>query len=81
MRGIYSISSRAIIWLGDAPDASGAYAFFVTLLGKSAEDVSEEVFLGLTAINEDNPRCAALSRMLNNPYWARVWIVQEVVVS
>jgi hypothetical protein len=45
MRDIYSIASRAIIWLGDAQDASVAYAFFVTLLEKALRMFPKKPFL------------------------------------
>jgi hypothetical protein len=57
-------------------------AFHLSLLEKAAEKVvSEDVFLGLRGINEDNPRWTALLRMLDHPYGSKVWIMQEVVVS
>ncbi len=36
---------------------------------------------GLKSITDDDPKWTALGRVLENPYWSRVWIVQEIVVS
>jgi hypothetical protein len=85
MRDIYDRATRAFIWLGDATDAWLAYVFLTDMMaengnGRSDLDVTVAQF-GLKRIRDGNPKWAALKRMLENPYWSRVWIVQEIVVS
>lgn len=85
MREIYDRAARTIVWLGDAPDAALVSSFLVEMFAQLENGMSDaEVALahsGLKRIRDDNPKWKALERMLVNPYWSRVWIVQEIVVS
>ncbi|KAK4115532.1 hypothetical protein N656DRAFT_795261 [Canariomyces notabilis] len=89
MRDIYDRVTRTFIWLDKATDAWAAacfaYIFLMDMMaengnGRSDLDVTVAQF-GLKRIRDGNPKWAALKRMLENPYWSRVWIVQEIVVS
>ena len=85
MRDIYGRATRTIVWLGDAPDGRVVFQFLVEMLlqrdnGMSGLDVAVAQ-AGLKKIRDDNPKWTALGRMLENLYWSRVWIVQEIVVS
>ncbi len=85
MRDIYGQATRTIVWLGDAPDGRVVFQFLVEMMLQRDNGVSGlEVAVaqaGLKKIRDDNPKWTAFGRMLENPYWSRVWIVQEIVVS
>ncbi|KAK3901870.1 heterokaryon incompatibility protein-domain-containing protein, partial [Staphylotrichum tortipilum] len=85
MRDIYSKAARTIVWLGDTPDAQTVFRFMIDMLNQKNNHMTDlDVSLGqagMKKIRDDNPKWAALTRMLENPYWFRVWIVQEIVAS
>ncbi|KAK3353879.1 heterokaryon incompatibility protein-domain-containing protein [Lasiosphaeria hispida] len=85
MRDIYDKATRTIVWLGDSvPDAWLAWAFFGDLVREywnSQTDSSNLPVAGLKRINDNSPKWKALCLLLENEYWSRVWIVQEIVVS
>ncbi|KAK1751248.1 heterokaryon incompatibility protein-domain-containing protein [Echria macrotheca] len=83
MRDIYNKADRTIVWLGEAPDVVLAFNFLNEMLVQInlSKDNLELATMGLKRINDANPKWAALKRMLENPYWSRVWIVQEIVAS
>ena len=83
MRDIYGKAARTIVWLGDAPDSSIAWVFVTQIYQEylNVIDPDKAVFTGLFKTNDVNPKWRALARMLENPYWSRVWVVQEIVAA
>ncbi len=74
--------ARTIVWLGaDFPDAWLTWLFFGNMVWVPGDSNSNVAAAGLKRINDSNPKWRALGSMLDNEYWSRVWIVQEIVVS
>jgi len=81
MRDIYDRAARTIVHLSaNALDAWLTWAFFGNIVWMPGGDSSVAAF-GLKRINDKNPKWTAIGSMLENEYWSRVWIVQEIVVS
>jgi len=83
MREIYGTASRVIVWLGSPPEASLAHAFFPQLCEviQNSRNTHDEILLLPTLINDDDAAWLAFRKLLNHPYWTRVWVVQEIVVA
>jgi hypothetical protein len=81
MREIYGTASPVVVWLGSPPQACLAHAFFNQLSILNSRNASERAVLLPTLINDDNPEWLAFRKLLSHPYWARVWVVQEIVVG
>ena len=85
MRDIYSRASRVIVWLGHAPDADVAWYFFGQMLTWQATPVPQAArdaaTYGINETNNKHPGWRAFAAVLENDYWWRVWIVQEIVVA
>ena len=88
MRDIYGSATRALVWLGDAPDAWNAFVLLHELsavyMDKLSYEPSSLSTLGtsvLRRVGDDSNKWAPLERMLARPYWYRAWIVQEIAVS
>ena len=81
MRSIYKKADTVIMWLGEENDDSKiAMPFLKTfreaLHLRSGEKVSQIM------LNEEFNLCwAAVGKLFQQPYWSRVWIVQEVLLA
>ena len=83
MPAIYSRASRVIVWLGDAPDAKIAFDFIheLRLWHTNGPKDEGDAFNSVRQAPDEHPKYCSLRRLLGNPYWSRVWIVQEVVLA
>ena len=88
MGDIYKNASETICWLGDEADNS-FLAFDLIQILSSTNDGSEstqyeQVLMRLYQPSENHEYDAhwsAFQRLSRRPYWARVWIIQEIVAS
>lgn len=92
MRDIYSGASKVVIYLGDAPDAELAHQFLVrfvqytelTFGSRQTMLVFETLFPSLNPLADRASRQAlllrdAFVRILTHDYWARTWVIQEII--
>ena len=84
MRHIFSKAVRVIVWLGrEAEEDKAAF----DLLDIFAENfrfhgtwyIGSADFRGLP--NLDHPQWVALAHLYRRPYFSRIWVAQEIVVS
>ncbi len=82
MRHIYYRATKVVVWLGDASDAheaariSAGMAAFIRAHRWSGGEVFREY-----SQEKHKAQLAALSTLLQNDWFARIWIVQEVAVA
>ncbi|KAH8589512.1 heterokaryon incompatibility protein-domain-containing protein [Bisporella sp. PMI_857] len=81
MKEIYSSASRVIIWLGNPPEASLAHDFFSQSNSQFPGKASDEAHVSSTTINDKDLGQLEFRKLLQHPYWTRVWVVQEIVVA
>jgi hypothetical protein len=86
MQRIYESAARVVVWLGDEDESSNAAMSFI-------EEHAEKVDACTVDEKEDqkhqffnNPShetclCAIIQRIINNPYFERYWIIQEVILA
>jgi hypothetical protein len=86
MRDIYKRCSCCIIWLGEleavpSKDASAVFTFL-----KEVAAVATTPYMGLPTLFRDTPDGATARRaftafaMYGNPWWSRIWTVQEAMI-
>ena len=86
MREIYQKASRTIVWLGERPDGRDIHKALSTIrqtikLGEAGWYANIlGPWLAHLMFQYENEKVALLE-MLMNPYWLRVWIIQEVVLQ
>ncbi|KAH6672254.1 heterokaryon incompatibility protein-domain-containing protein, partial [Halenospora varia] len=79
MREIYQNAEKTVVWLGDAPDASTATEFTTQLAAYLYRKISlGEPMVDHMPFKDQAESWIAFQRLLNHPYWSRVWIIQEV---
>ncbi|KAF2106669.1 heterokaryon incompatibility, partial [Lophiotrema nucula] len=77
MRDIYSKAERVLAWLGEADDES---ELTFTMLRNIDQGTHNRLIIDWT--KEYGARhWAALSRLLDRPYWQRLWIIQEFILA
>lgn len=82
MRSIYGLSYHTIIWLGSAPDANEAIGLLAHLHRRiQFDDPIERASRPLMELNIEHPSWPSLIKLINNDYWTRCWIIQEIAVS
>jgi len=69
MQDIYSKASRVVVWLGEVEPWGLKY-----LLEAADTAVEGENFIHYGAVN-------VVSNLLRRPWWARVWVIQELVLA
>ncbi|KAL9046329.1 MAG: hypothetical protein Q9214_000809 [Letrouitia sp. 1 TL-2023] len=71
MRDIYRGASQVLIWLGESDrDIRRAMAF-----------LRQRKRFQLLTSDELNPFVPGLAKIFNQPWWSRIWVVQEVLVA
>lgn len=86
MRDIYRRCSCCIIWLGELNDVASKDASAVFSFLKEVAAVATTPYMGLPTLFRDNPdgeaaRTAfAAFAMYGNPWWSRIWTVQEAMI-
>ncbi len=82
MKDINSRASRVVVWLGSAPLSELVFSLFheLTLLIKQSGLSGTELYKKFE-LRRRNFRWPAFVEFLNHPWFARVWIVQEVAVA
>jgi hypothetical protein len=79
MRRIYKNANKVIVWLGDDPTAALAPHWIRVLHQYWSRRASGYGRARETILSTDeSSEWLALIKLLNHPYWSRVWIIQEV---
>ncbi|TWU70689.1 hypothetical protein ED733_001271 [Metarhizium rileyi] len=82
MRRIYGSSYHTVIWLGHEPDANDAIWFLSHLRRRmDSGETAKRQSLSLMELNIESPGWTALTKLINQDYWARCWVIQEIAVS
>jgi hypothetical protein len=80
MRDIYANASRTLIWLGPSDEYTGIA--FDTLERFAVNDGTPDGSLTFCDLSDTmKKRRLAIQHFLERPYFSRVWVIQEVVVS
>jgi hypothetical protein len=86
MRDIYRRCSCCIIWLGELNDVPSKDASAVFTFLKEVAAVATTPYMGLPTLFRDNPdgvaarKAFAAFAMYGNPWWSRIWTVQEAMI-
>jgi hypothetical protein len=82
MGSIYSKASRVIVWPGDRLDSGLASAMILRVFSAYAMfDAPQYEVKDFFADEIEKPGWKALAKLLRNPYFTRVWVVQEIAVG
>ncbi|PMD40876.1 HET-domain-containing protein [Hyaloscypha variabilis F] len=83
MRHIYERAQRAVIWLGVQSDDSQLAFKFMKLISSDRRRRARksEKLEGTKQYTGTKQELKAVKLLCQRPYWERLWIVQEVVVS
>jgi hypothetical protein len=82
MGDIYSKAALTMAWLGGTYDDSNIAFDIIEKLGNTSPEQSPLEFMrALLPKPEDKTSWLALDRLFDRPYWQRVWIRQELVLS
>lgn len=86
MRTIYHLATRVISWLGPAtPSSTEAFSLLYQLdAALPRQDRQSDVDIRVRALIHDGQNLScwrSLGEFLNDAYWHRVWIVQEVLMA
>lgn len=88
MGDIYKNASETICWLGDEADNSSLAFDLIQILSRTNDGFEstqyEKVLMRLYRPSENheyNTHWTAILLLFRRPYWARVWIIQEIVAS
>lgn len=77
MRDVYQNASRTLVWLGKGTIASNTAIDFFNKRGRCKASVT--ALMEDYQSNQESWRC--LQDLLERPWWSRLWIVQEIIVS
>lgn len=86
MRDIYGQATSVYVRLGSEPDDSdlGFKSIYKMskALSQSGDNVAQELFnKRLSPTDVDTKAYMAMLRLLNRPYWHRVWVLQEMAMK
>jgi hypothetical protein len=82
MGRIYSKADRVVIWSGPASEDSGLAIDFIRELMAKLPGIQSNVELyNGTSIDTSDPRWAAIVRLLERPWFSRLWVIQEAVLA
>lgn len=87
MGDIYAHATNTVIWLGEDTDANAALAYdtmetvYARLQGTEARVESEDDFKRLDFPHELDASWWAVLQLLRKPWFSRLWVIQEVVLS
>lgn len=79
MGDIYRSCSKCLAWLGEDLDGDGAVTFAMIVdiaLGKTISFVE-----CVDTIEHPTSWLKSLASMVQRPYWSRIWVVQEAILS
>ncbi|KAL5313020.1 hypothetical protein ACEPPN_019446 [Leptodophora sp. 'Broadleaf-Isolate-01'] len=84
MQRVYSQAEKVVAWMGDSPASKGALKYAAKLLA-SATTGSErdliETWEMERPIGECDPKWSTIQALLNEEWFGRVWVIQEVVLA
>ncbi|KAH3995438.1 hypothetical protein HBH98_145120 [Parastagonospora nodorum] len=86
MRDIYRRCSVCVIWLGELGDIDSQAATAVFGFLKEVAAIATTEYLGLPILFRQTPEGEAARRafaalaMYGNPWWSRIWTVQEAII-
>lgn len=78
MRHIYSYARRVRIWLGEAT-ADAEAAMKLVSRTQTGPDANERSIVDL--VRSEPIGVTALTKLLERPYWQRMWVFQEIVLA
>ncbi len=82
MRHIYSKASKVLIWLGEEDEEEGSTELAFDMMSRFAYLYGQRVFSQMwDQIEGEEHKFEAVKRLLQRPYFQRVWIIQEIVLS
>jgi hypothetical protein len=83
MRQIYERAQKVVIWLGIQSDESSLAFNFMKFISsdRRKRSMKSEKLDGTTKYVGLQEELEAVRKLCQRPYWQRLWIVQEVVVS
>jgi hypothetical protein len=88
MRDVYATAKKVVAWLGNAiPTSEEAIDFLYTLyiaiskLVQGKEAINQHALTQMAGCKYPSDHWTALSIFLENPWFQRTWIVQEVVFA
>lgn len=93
MRDIYALAAQTVIWMGEEADESTAALDTLVYLGNQVEHYGEVYFgdaphatepdwwLPTVPLPYDDDTWVALRALVHRPWFGRVWVLQEVLLS
>lgn len=84
MQRVYSQAERVIAWMGDSPASKGALTYAAKLLAIATTGSERELIEAWEMerpIGECDPQWYAIQALLNQEWFGRVWVIQEVVLA
>jgi hypothetical protein len=86
MKHIYDQAQGCVAWLGPASNDSGKAMDLLYNIGMEQFESQAEIVTYLAAICEDPDAFGtgawkALADFVSRPYWSRLWVMQEIVLS
>jgi hypothetical protein len=79
MRDIYERAEKTIVWLGEAADNSELAIDLIKAWADASEDF--DAFLRHCSFAFEEKNWEAVKKLFERPWWTRVWVYQEFVVS
>lgn len=83
MRRVYRQASQTLVWLGEQSEDTDRAIDFLVTLGQRVRDFRRAARRGTKRMPldlEGDPGWACLDRLLHNPWWRRVWTLQEFLI-
>lgn len=83
MRKIYGQASQTLVWLGEQSDDTDQAIDFLITLGQRRREfrhAARKRTMRIPTELEHNPGWDSLDRLLQNPWWRRVWTLQEFLI-
>lgn len=81
MAEIYQNATQTIIWLGLSPEASACTSFINRHMVTFYLNRPNTNWKGLFRLGSREPGWQEFLNFLSHPYWSRMWILQEIVLS
>ena len=82
MGEIYRAATRTVVWLGEDVDDSGmALTFLEELTEETLGNIDSLLQEGTSSKETFDYQLASLTKLLNQPWFYRLWVVQEVILS
>jgi hypothetical protein len=88
MQSIYRSASRVIVWLGQSDDAQVAIDFIMELWNEVLKfskhpDPASQITAFATEVGkaENTKKLSAVLNLFRQPWFNRIWVIQEVVVT